>query len=93
MNTSKTIATAILSLAALFGAVAVQAESYEGVQTVQSSRTRAQVNAQAMHAAHAANQNVVQGSRPEQFRTEAQRVIERAATAALLRKGPLGDAS
>ena len=55
MKTSKIVAVAALSLLAAVGA---QAEEYEGVLTFNSALSRAEVQQQAVAAAHAANQNV-----------------------------------
>ncbi|WP_295377791.1 DUF4148 domain-containing protein [uncultured Pseudacidovorax sp.] len=60
MNASKILAAAALSLVAIAGA---QAETYEGVQAPVSALSRTDVQAQAVAAAQAANQNVVRGSR------------------------------
>ena len=53
-------AAAALSLLAITGA---QAENYDGVQTHVSTKNRADVNAEAVSAAAAPNQNVTRGSR------------------------------
>ena len=60
MKTPKIIAAAALSLLAAAGA---HAETYEGVHQVVSANSRADVLAQAFATAHAANQNVTNGSR------------------------------
>jgi len=60
MKTSRIVAAAALSLLAAVGA---QAETYEGVQAPVSALSRADVNAEAVRAASAPNQNVVRGSR------------------------------
>ncbi|MBU1361632.1 MAG: helicase SNF2 [Gammaproteobacteria bacterium] len=52
MKTSKIIAAAALSMLAAVGA---QAESYEGVHQPVSAASRAEVNSQAVVAAHSAN--------------------------------------
>lgn len=60
MKTSTLLAAATLALLATVGA---QAESYEGVHQSASSLSRADVNAEAVRAASAPNQNVTRGSR------------------------------
>ena len=60
MKTSKILAVAAFTLAAAAG---VQAEEYQGVQEPVSALSRAEVNAQAVAAAHAKDQNVTRGSR------------------------------
>jgi len=60
MKTSKIFAVAALSFAAAAG---VHAEQYEGVQGSVSALSRAEVQAQAVAAAHAKDQNVTRGSR------------------------------
>ena len=50
MKTSHLITAAAV---VLFAAAGAQAETYEGVQTVNSTRSRAEVNAEAVAAAHA----------------------------------------
>ena len=60
MKTSQIIAAAALSLLAAAGA---QAETYEGVQKPVSGLSRADVEAEAVRAAAAPNQNVTRGSR------------------------------
>ena len=60
MNTSRRLAAAAVTLLAALGA---QAETYEGVAPSVSLRSRAEVNAEAVRAASAADQNVVRGSR------------------------------
>ena len=60
MKTSNILAAATLSILAATGA---QAETYDGVQTSVSARSREEVNAEAVKAASAPNQNVVRGSR------------------------------
>jgi len=52
MKTSKIIAAAALSILAAAGA---QAETYDGVHSLVSANSRAEVNAQAVAAAHSAN--------------------------------------
>ncbi|HWT17395.1 MAG TPA: DUF4148 domain-containing protein [Variovorax sp.] len=48
---------------ALLAAAGAKAESYEGVQPLTSAKSRAEVNAEAVREASAADQNVVRGSR------------------------------
>ena len=48
---------------ALLAAAGPNAESYEGVQPLASAMSRAEVNAEAVRAASAPDQNVVRGSR------------------------------
>ena len=48
---------------ALLAAAGAKAESYEGVQPLTSAKSRAEVNAEAVRAASAPDQNVVRGSR------------------------------
>ena len=55
MKTSKIFAVAALSLAAVAGA---HAEQYQGVTDPVSALSRAEVQTQAVAAAHAANQNI-----------------------------------
>lgn len=61
MKTSKIFAVAALSFAALTGAV--HAEEYQGVLDFQGQLSRAEVQQQAVAAAHAKDQNVTRGSR------------------------------
>jgi len=60
MKTSHLFAAAALAVLAATGA---QAETYEGVQAPVAGKSRADVEAQAIAAAHAKDQNVVRGSR------------------------------
>ena len=60
MKTSHLFAAAALAVLAATGA---QAETYEGVQAPVTAKSRADVEAQAIAAAHAKDQNVVRGSR------------------------------
>ena len=60
MKTSHIIAAAALTL---FAAVGAQAETYEGVTQAVSSKSRDEVNTEAVRAAAAPNQNVTRGSR------------------------------
>lgn len=60
MKTSNLFAAAALALLAATGA---QAETYEGVQAPVSALNRSDVEAQAVAAAHAKDQNVTRGSR------------------------------
>ena len=60
MKTSHILAAAALTLLAATGA---QAESYDGVNTAVSTKSRDEVNAEAVRAAAAPNQNVSSGSR------------------------------
>ena len=62
MKTSKIFAVATLSFAALTGVA--QAEEYQGVQGTVSALSRAEVQQQAVNAAHAANQNVPSSAIP-----------------------------
>ena len=61
MKTSNIFAVAALSLAAFAGVA--QAEEYQGVQPATSGLSRAEVQAQAVAAAHEPNQNVSSSSR------------------------------
>jgi len=61
MTKSKLFAVAAVAL--LTAAGAAQAETYEGVHPQTSALNRADVQAQAVAAAHAKDQNVVRGSR------------------------------
>ena len=60
MKTSQILAAAALALLAATGA---QAETYQGVNTAVSTKSRDEVNAEAVRTAAAPNQNVVRGSR------------------------------
>jgi hypothetical protein len=60
MKTSHILAAAALTLLAATGA---QAETYEGVNTAVSAKSRDEVNAEAVRTASAPNQNVTRGSR------------------------------
>ncbi|MFH0134523.1 DUF4148 domain-containing protein [Variovorax sp. EL159] len=60
MKTSQILAAAALTLLAATGA---QAETYQGVNAAVSTKSRDEVNAEAVRAASAPNQNVVRGSR------------------------------
>ncbi|WP_225783749.1 alpha/beta hydrolase [Xenophilus sp. Marseille-Q4582] len=62
MKTSKIFAVAALSFAAVAGVA--QAEEYQGVQAPVSALSRADVQQQAVTAAHAANQNVPSSAIP-----------------------------
>ena len=76
MKSSYILAAATLSLLVAAGA---QAETYQGVQSVASSRSRADVNEEAMRTASAPNQNVVRGSRgAEPFKSMADPAAVRA---------------
>ena len=60
MKTSHILAAAAIAVLAATGA---QAETYEGVNTAVSSKSRDEVNAEAVRTASAPNQNVTRGSR------------------------------
>ncbi len=60
MKTSHILAAAALTLLAATGA---QAETYEGVNTAVSTKSRDEVNAEAVRTAYAPDQNVTGGSR------------------------------
>lgn len=60
MKTAQIIAAAALTLLAATGA---QAETYDGVQQVVSVKSRAAVEAEAVAAAHAPNQNINSSSK------------------------------
>ncbi|MGJ7511880.1 DUF4148 domain-containing protein [Variovorax sp. GT1P44] len=60
MKTSHILAAAALSILAAAGA---HAESYHGVQSTVSAKSRDEVNAEAVNAAAAADQNIPRGSR------------------------------
>ncbi|WP_295989098.1 DUF4148 domain-containing protein [uncultured Variovorax sp.] len=60
MKTSQILAAATLALLAATGA---QAETYQGVNTAVSTKSRDEVNAEAVRTASAPNQNVTRGSR------------------------------
>ena len=60
MKTSHILAAAALTLLAATGA---QAETYQGVNTAVSTKSRDEVNAEAVRTAAAPNQNVTRGSR------------------------------
>ena len=60
MKTSHILAAAALTLLAATGA---QAETYEGVNAAVSTKSRDDVNAEAVRTASAPNQNVTRGSR------------------------------
>jgi len=60
MKTSQILAAAALTLLAAVGA---QAETYQGVNTAVSTKSRDEVNAEAVRTAAAPNQNVTRGSR------------------------------
>jgi len=73
MKTSHILAAAALTLLAATGA---QAESYEGVNTAVSTKSRDEVNAEAVRTASAPNQNVTRGSRgPETVAVSKDRAI------------------
>lgn len=61
MTASKILSAIAVALMAATGAA--HAESYDGVQSITSVRTRAEVDAQAVATAAAPNQNVTNGSR------------------------------
>jgi hypothetical protein len=60
MKTSQILAAAALTLLAATGA---QAETYQGVNAAVSTKSRDEVNAEAVRTASAPNQNVTRGSR------------------------------
>lgn len=60
MKTSHILAAAALTLVASFAA---QAETYQGVNAAVSTKSRDEVNAEAVRTAAAPNQNVTRGSR------------------------------
>jgi hypothetical protein len=60
MKTSQILAAAALTLLAASGA---QAETYQGVNAAVSTKSRDEVNAEAVRTASAPNQNVTRGSR------------------------------
>lgn len=73
MNRSRLLAVAALALLAATGA---QAETYEGVQATVSAASRADVNAEAVRAAAAPDQNVTRGSRgPETVKVSKDRAL------------------
>ena len=70
---------------ALLAAAGANAESYEGVQPLASAMSRAEVNAEAVRAASAPDQNVVRGSRGAEtmaVSTERGRIVAEAVRAA-----------
>jgi len=76
MNTQRLIAAAALSLLA---AASAHAESYDGVHTAASALSRDAVNAEAVKAASAPNQNVTRGSRgPETVAVSKDRALVQA---------------
>jgi len=76
MKTSHILAAAALSLLAAAGA---QAETYQGVQSTVSAKSRDEVNAEAVSAAAAADQNIPRGSRgAERFNAVADSAAVRA---------------
>jgi hypothetical protein len=76
MKTSQILAAAALTLVAAVGA---QAETYQGVNTAVSTKSRDEVNAEAVRAASAPNQNVTRGSRgPETVAVSKDRAIVQA---------------
>lgn len=73
MKTSHILAAAALALVAVTGA---QAETYQGVNAVVSAKSRDEVNAEAVRAAAAPNQNVTRGSRgPETVAVSQDRAV------------------
>jgi hypothetical protein len=76
MKTSQILAAAALTLQVAVGA---QAETYQGVNTAVSTKSRDEVNAEAVRAASAPNQNVTRGSRgPETVAVSKDRAIVQA---------------
>jgi len=63
MKTSQILAAAALSL---FAAAGAHAETYEGVNTAVSTKSRDEVNAEAALTASSPNQNVPRGSRGQE---------------------------
>ena len=61
MTASKLLSAIAIAVMAASGAA--HAETYEGVQSITSVKTRAEMNAQAVATASAPNQNVTNGSR------------------------------
>jgi len=76
MKTSHILAAAALSILAAAGA---QAETYDGVQSAVTVKSRDEVNAEAVRAAGAADQNIPRGSRgAEPFKSVADSAAVRA---------------
>jgi len=76
MKTSHILAAAALSILAAAGA---QAETYTGVHAAVSAKSRNEVNAEAVGAAAAADQNIPRGSRgAEPFKSVADEAAVRA---------------
>lgn len=90
MNATTNRLLTVLTFALLASSETVNAEDYQGVHRTTTQRSRAEVAAEAVAAAHAANQNVTRGSRgAETFRSQVDRADVRAATKLALRAGKL----
>lgn len=63
MKFTQAMKIASIPMLALLVAAGAYAETYDGVQNTVSSRTREEVNAEAVRTAASADQNVVRGSR------------------------------
>ncbi|MDM0040639.1 helicase SNF2 [Variovorax sp. J22G21] len=87
-TTTRLLAAAAFALLAATGTA--HAEDYQGVQQTSAQRSRADVAAEAVAAAHAANQNVTRGSRgTDNFKSSADRGDVRAAATLAVRTGKL----
>lgn len=90
MNATTTRLLAAVAFALMASTGAAHAEEYQGVQQVSGQRARADVAAEAVAAAHAANQNVTRGSRgADAFKSSADRADVRAAATLAVRTGKL----
>ena len=90
MNATTTRLLAAVAFALMAATGTAQAEEYQGVQQSSTQRSRADVAAEAVAAAHASNQNVTRGSRgADEFKSRADRADVRAAATLAVRTGKL----
>ena len=90
MNATTTRLLAAVAFALMAATGTAHAEEYQGVQQASAQRSRADVVAEAVAAAHAADQNVTRGSRgTDNFQSSAKRADVRAAATLAVRTGKL----
>ncbi len=90
MNATATRLLAAVAFALMAATGTAHAEEYQGVQQSSAQRSRADVTAEAVAAAHAADQNVTRGSRgSDNLKSDAKRADVRAAATLAVRTGKL----
>lgn len=90
MNATTTRLLAAVAFALMAATGTAHAEEYQGVQQASAQRSRADVAAEAVAAAHAADQNVTRGSRgTDNFKSSVNRADVRAAATLAVRTGKL----